>query len=206
MGQPSLDTCPVCGGSVRHVRESQDVRIGTRSVSVDAEVLKCADCEEVFLAPSQMDELQRRASETIRRAEGLMMPEEIRELRESFRYTQAEFEHLLGVGPKTVVRWERGTVFQNAATDTLLRVLANVPGAAQYLARERGLAQPCVDQHIERPAPAVIERNFTYDAPKARKPGPILAFSWTAKGETKINQFDQTATPVRTPKSDVVVR
>lgn len=153
MTEPIFDACPVCGGSVQRVRASQDVRIGMRTVAIEADVSKCVDCAEVFLTPTQMDDLQRHASETIRRADGLMMPEDIRALRERLGYTQAEFEHLLGVGPKTVVRWERGTVFQNGATDTLLRVLEHVDGAAAYLAQARGLTEPPAGTRAERPAP-----------------------------------------------------
>ena len=55
------------------------------------------------------------------------------EIREGLGLTQQSFEQLLGVGPKTVVRWERGTVFQNRATDSLLRVIRAFPEAARFL-------------------------------------------------------------------------
>ena len=48
---------------------------------------------------------------------------EIRSLRESFDLSQARFEKLLGAGPDTVVRRDRGTVFQPAAADRLVRLL-----------------------------------------------------------------------------------
>jgi transcriptional regulator with XRE-family HTH domain len=56
-----------------------------------------------------------------------MRPEEIRALRESLGLSQAQLENLLNVGPKTVVRWERGTVFQSGAVNTLLKVLRARP-------------------------------------------------------------------------------
>lgn len=188
MTEPIFDACPVCGGSVQRVRELQDVRIGMRTVAIEADVSKCVDCAEVFLTPTQMDDLQRRASETIRRADGLMMPEHIRAVRERLGYTQAEFEHLLGVGPKTVVRWERGTVFQNGATDTLLRVLDNVDAVAPYLARSRGLAEPSVAVHPERPDPVPTERHYVYRAVPAQALGRISLLS-----------FDANSTPRLTP-------
>lgn len=59
-----------------------------------------------------MDAVLRRAADQIRDEEGLLGPHEIRAIRERYRLSQADFERLLGTGPKTVTRWERGTVVQ----------------------------------------------------------------------------------------------
>jgi hypothetical protein len=40
---------------------------------------------------------------------------------------------LLGTGPKTVVRWEKGTVFQSATADKLMRLLAAKPDLVSLL-------------------------------------------------------------------------
>jgi HTH-type transcriptional regulator/antitoxin MqsA len=82
---------------------------------------------------------QRRASDAIRAEEGLLSAREIREIREELGLTQQGLERLLGVGPKTVVRWERGTVFQNRSTDSLLRVLRAFPEASGFLAERHGV-------------------------------------------------------------------
>ena len=44
-----------------------------------------------------------------------------------------KFEKLIGAGPKTVVRWERGSVFQNRTADTLMRVVRDFPEVAAHL-------------------------------------------------------------------------
>jgi HTH-type transcriptional regulator/antitoxin MqsA len=72
----------------------------------------------------------------------LTAPQEIRDLRKRLGLTQHAFEKLLGVGPKTVLRWEKGTVFQNRSTDSLLRVIDAVPDSAQFLARLKGMTLP----------------------------------------------------------------
>jgi len=71
-----------------------------------------------------------------------MSPQDIRGIRERLGLTQHAFEKLLGVGPKTVVRWEKGTVFQNGSTDSLLRVIDALPEAARFLAGVHGVALP----------------------------------------------------------------
>jgi HTH-type transcriptional regulator/antitoxin MqsA len=86
-----------------------------------------------------MDATLRRASDAIRREEGLLSSKAIRGIRQNLGLTQHEFEKLLGVGPKTVVRWEKGTVFQNRSTDSLLRVIDALPESARFLARLHGV-------------------------------------------------------------------
>lgn len=81
----------------------------------------------------------RRASDAIRQAEGLLSSEAIRDIRKGLGLTQQVFERLLGVGPKTVVRWEKGTVFQNRSTDSPLRIIDALPESARFLARLHGV-------------------------------------------------------------------
>lgn len=130
-----LETCPVCNGALEAVHQEVDIRIGTRSVSVPVDHQVCTDCGEAYFTPEAADAAQRQAASAVRREEGLLQPEEIRRLRTRLKLSQTQFEILLGVGPKTVVRWERGYVFQNAATDTLLRILTNVPDAVSFLTK-----------------------------------------------------------------------
>lgn len=136
------EECHICGGNARSVCDPFEVQIGHRSTMVDAERWRCDSCGGEFFAPGQMEIAQRQGADNIRSERGLLTPEAIKDVREGFRLSQAAFESLLGVGPKTVVRWERGTVFQNSATDALLRVLRDVPGVAEYLSAARRVALP----------------------------------------------------------------
>jgi HTH-type transcriptional regulator/antitoxin MqsA len=138
----SMGPCPACCGVLSSVSEEKEVRIGRRSARVMDDFGRCADCGEAFYAPGQMDSTLRRATEAIRQEEGLLSSEVVQEIREKLGLTQQAFERLLGVGPKTVVRWEKGTVFQNRSTDSLLRVIDAVPDSARFLARLRGVTLP----------------------------------------------------------------
>ena len=135
-----LIECPVCGGQVLRRAGTAQVQVGSRTVPVQGDFSTCAICGEMFFGPGEMDDVMRQASSVVRREEDLLQPEEIRAIRESLDMSQAEFERLLGVGQKTVVRWEKGTVFQNGATDSLLRLLRDVPACVGYLRARAGLA------------------------------------------------------------------
>lgn len=137
--------CPECSGRTVRSATSTEIAIGRRRVRLEGTWEHCEECGEILFAPGEMDEAMRRASAIIRQRDGMLSPGEIESVRHSFGVTQAEFERLLDVGAKTVVRWERGTVVPNGATNTLLRVLRDVPEAAAYL---RQLAvQPVTPSH-----------------------------------------------------------
>jgi len=134
------EECHSCGGNARDVSDAVTLQIGSRSTSVEAERMRCDSCGVEFFLPGQMEAAQRLASTRMREQEGLLAPEEVKAIRATYGLKQTELEAILGVGPKTVVRWERGTVFQNNATDALLRVLREMPAAMHFLARQRGIS------------------------------------------------------------------
>ncbi len=134
--------CGICGGEAVFVSEEREVSVGKRSAVVEDEFFRCSVCGEELYEPGQMDAVMVKASTAIRKELGLLMPEEIKAIRDSLDLTQSDFEQLLGVGEKTVVRWERGTVFQNSATDVLITAVRDVEGFAGYLGSRAGIAVP----------------------------------------------------------------
>lgn len=116
--------------------------MGSRSARVRDEFARCASCGKGFYGPGQMDATLRRAAKVIREEEGLLSATKIKALRDHLGLSQSAFEQLLGVGPKTVVRWEKGTVFQNKATDSLLRVVERFPEVVRFLGGFHGVALP----------------------------------------------------------------
>ena len=131
--------CPICDAAAQLVRSPRELTVGRRQVVVDDERMRCTECGEEFYLPGQLDATGRRAAEQIRREEGLLFPDEIRAIRQRLGMTQAEFEQLLGTGPKTVVRWERGTVSQSATADRLMRLVDASALNVTYLRNLHGL-------------------------------------------------------------------
>lgn len=90
----------------------------------------------------QIKGTQGRASNGIGANDGLSLPAEMRDISETLGLTRCVLERPLGVGAKTVVRWEGGTVFQSRATDTLLRDIRAFTSAAVFLPERHGVAPP----------------------------------------------------------------
>ncbi|GAV31941.1 MAG: type II toxin-antitoxin system MqsA family antitoxin [Coriobacteriia bacterium] len=120
--------CAECGGEV--VLSTAPIEIEVRGELVRVPGIEhavCASCGEEYLSLDAAELLQKEAVRRVRTTRGLLTPEEIRSLRHSLALSQADLEKLLGVGPKTVVRWEKGTVFQSATADRLMRLIAAHP-------------------------------------------------------------------------------
>jgi putative zinc finger/helix-turn-helix YgiT family protein len=121
--------CPIClRGTVRDACVALDVPIRERVYSVpDADAMRCDACGELFFAPGQGDALQRKAADTARPQLGLLTGKAIADFRTSLGLTQAQLEKAMAVPPKTVARWEIGSVLQSCAADRFLRVLMAHP-------------------------------------------------------------------------------
>lgn len=131
--------CGVCGGDAALVHESRPFPVGSRTVVINDEFIRCARCGEEYYEGEMAHGPFRRAAAAIRAEDGLLGPDDIIALRAKYGLAQTDLERLIGAGEKTVVRWERGTVAQNRTADTLLRVLADHPGVVAQLAGERGV-------------------------------------------------------------------
>ncbi|HLM66068.1 MAG TPA: type II TA system antitoxin MqsA family protein, partial [Longimicrobium sp.] len=144
--------------------ESRPFPVGTRTVTIDDEFIRCARCGEEYYPGEIADEPFRRAAAVIRAEDGLLGPDDIIAIRTKYGLSQAALERLIGAGEKTVVRWEKGTVAQNKTADTLLRVLAGHPDVVAQLAAERGvdLAKP---KRAVRPRASASSRPAAEPAP-----------------------------------------
>lgn len=191
MAVTTTETCEICGAEAQLVTERDTYSVGQRQVKIDRELVRCPECEEEYVTPEQMDANQRRASEVIREREGLLQPDEIRYIRtEVLDLTQREFETLLKAGPKTVTRWENGTVFQNGATDRLIRLYGRYPEIAAEVGREEGVDVRVPDGSPALPADErgkkIFEvKDFTFEGatPGARRSGPSEErMSWSVQG------------------------
>ena len=130
-------TCPHCGGAIESSRRALQVPFRGQDVDVpDVVHGECTGCGEVYLGIDEMEQLQKAAASQMREAQGLLQPAEIKALRASWGLSQTGLEGLLGVGAKTVVRWEKGTVFQSATADRLMRLLRVMPEIAGVLSSE----------------------------------------------------------------------
>ncbi len=61
-----------------------------------------------------------------RKLNSLLLPEEIKSIREKYGVTQVEFAQILGLGNKTITRYENGSL-QNVAHNNLIKIVRRNP-------------------------------------------------------------------------------
>lgn len=110
--------CAECGGAVEISSAPIPFDVRGETITVcGIEHGACAARGEVYLTLDATERLQSEAIRLSKTARQLLSPAEIKDLRHSLSLSQSVFEQLLGVGAKTVVCWEKGTVFQSATAD-----------------------------------------------------------------------------------------
>ncbi|MFC1475860.1 type II TA system antitoxin MqsA family protein [Candidatus Zixiibacteriota bacterium] len=160
--------CPNCEQEteLNSVRTEDTIVVRGESIKVPVEYYECKVCGADFEDPKMENGPVDRAYREYRRRKGLLLPEEIRQLRSRFGLTQSELGKLLGFGGATLSRYENGAL-QDEAHDRALRLALN-PGNLIQLVHKTPDAIPdskrdelteklikedeynCVRSHIER--------------------------------------------------------
>lgn len=118
--------CPKCQSevatTVRNMTESYPVK--GENIQVDAQVRVCSVCGEALWDDVLDSQNLRRAYAKYREIHGLLQPEEIQEIRELYGLSQVVFARVLGLGDKTVARYENGSL-ADAAQNNLIALARN---------------------------------------------------------------------------------
>ena len=126
--------CDECGKEVetKVITQKECYDVCGEQIEVDAQVLVCADCgEELFCEELDSATLVSAYNE-YRRRHKLLLPEEIKKIREQYGLSQRSFAKLLNWGDKTICRYENGSV-QDKAHNSLLLFLRNPENMRTYL-------------------------------------------------------------------------
>jgi putative zinc finger/helix-turn-helix YgiT family protein len=128
-----------CTNHLETARRNRDFPIHGTTIPVDEEFYRCTICGEEQYSYEQAMDATRRAGEAYRERNGFLQPDQIAGLRRRWGVTQTQLEDALGLGRKTVARWEAGRVLQTRALDNLLRAIDRFPQVLQFLAERQGI-------------------------------------------------------------------
>lgn len=117
---------------------------------------RCRACDESFYTGQQAKDLDRKVIRAYRTSQNLLNGSEIKSLRSALYLSQAQFEEALGLGPKTVVRWENDTHVQSKALDNVLRLIQLDPDNLRLLVSLRNAA---LLPHVEHNVPVDLEQS-----------------------------------------------
>ena len=126
--------CPECDCEVVAQLELrvETLPVKGEQTSYDAEIAICPYCGEV-IGDSRIEEGNlRRAYSAYCVAHGLMAPDEVKELRNSYGLSLREFSKFLGFGEQTIARYEAGAI-PDDSHNTTLKLASTAEGAASLL-------------------------------------------------------------------------
>jgi HTH-type transcriptional regulator/antitoxin MqsA len=152
MNAQSLE-CPACEQGTLALERYDDEyqHNGSAMVVRGLERHRCNICHEAVTLKDQIKRNQLKIADARRATDGLLSAEEIRHVREVARISQSEAARIFGGGVNAFSKYERGEVAQSVAMDRLLRLIRDIPGAAQLAASYAG---------ITLGAPASFERAY----------------------------------------------
>lgn len=129
-----MDYCEVCGREVetKIITRKEVLNVCGEDIEVDALVMVCAECGEELFNEELDSATLINAYNEYRRRHKLLLPEEIRRIREQYGLSQRSFAKLLNWGDKTIRRYENGAV-QDRAHNSLLLFLREPENMRTYL-------------------------------------------------------------------------
>ena len=127
-------TCPECGHSL--VRdEARPLTICYKGLSATFQMpgFYCVSCGEGIHTGKDMEVSDRNLNLLKAQAENLLMPTEVRRIRQKLHLNQQTAGQILGGGPNAFHKYERGEVLPSQAISNLLRVLEAMPQGLEVL-------------------------------------------------------------------------
>lgn len=116
--------CPICDAEVKsEIRTVQEIYpVKGENIEIAAQVRFCNQCgkdiwDEVLDSKNLLD-----AFSIYRKRHGLLQPAEIRKIREKYCLSQVAFARVLGLGDKTIARYENGSI-ADAAQNNLIELM-----------------------------------------------------------------------------------
>ena len=102
--------CEECGREVetKIITKKEVYTVLGEDIEVQAQVLVCADCNEEFYCEELDNATLVNAYNVYRKRHELLLPDEIKQIRELYGLSQRSFSKLLNWGDKTIHIYENG--------------------------------------------------------------------------------------------------
>lgn len=120
--------CPHCDGEVpvERVQRRETYEVRGRSIDILADVIVCKECGESIYDGVLDERNLSNVYSKYRNIEGLLGPEDIRDIRSKYGLSQRGLAALLGWSPSTICRYEGGSIPTNAHNEQLKRFQSDV--------------------------------------------------------------------------------
>lgn len=140
------------------IEKEQTLNVKGKYITLQVQIRVCTTCGEEILDEELDTKSLEKFYEQYRILENLLLPEEIKTIRQKYNLSQASFSKLLGFGEKTITRYENGAI-QDACHDNLIRLMDSIDAFA-LLWKQR---KHCLSQREQTYIDSIITK---YNKPK----------------------------------------
>lgn len=133
-----LEHCPFCGiEAYRHQTKSMTLRYKSKTITVKQPGYWCDKCGEGVIGGDDRKATQKALQAFRAKIDGLLVPDEIKKIREKLAITQQSASVLFGGGVNAFSRYERGETPVPRALSQLLRILDKHPSLLREIGGEQ---------------------------------------------------------------------
>lgn len=132
--------CENCGKftDAKIQKKRETLKVKGLDITIDVDTCVCGCCGEAVFSPDVDEASLKQFYHEYRARMSLLQPEEIRAIRSAYGMSQETFARVLGMGAKTIARYENGSI-QDEAQNNLI-----------VLMRDRNNMRRLVELHPER--------------------------------------------------------
>ncbi len=152
--------CPACNEktSTKIEKRQESFNIKGQNITMESEIRVCAKCGEEILDEKLDNENLKRFYNEYRKNNGLLMPEEIKEIRQRYDISQSAFAKILGLGEKTITRYENGSL-QDMAQNNLILLMKNKSNFIRLWEKNKFLLQESEREKTENRLKKMSSKN-----------------------------------------------
>lgn len=123
------ETCPICGtGTLKKQVKNKKFEYKGETITIPGYIThNCDVCGDAIVDNNTLKKSGRILKDFKRKVDGLLLAEDIRNIRKRLNLTQEEMAEIVGGGLKGFARYETGQVCQSKGMDNLLRILDVYP-------------------------------------------------------------------------------
>lgn len=123
------ERCPICDmGTLKKEVVAEPFEYKGQNITIPNYIkYRCDKCGEAVVDNGTLRESGKILKDFQRKVDGLLLAEEIKNIRKRLNLSQEEMAEILGGGLKSFARYETGQVCQSRGMDNLLRILDAYP-------------------------------------------------------------------------------
>jgi putative zinc finger/helix-turn-helix YgiT family protein len=145
----------MCERETKIVQTDKELLVKSYPVQISATIRVCSVCGE-RIGDNVLDDINLDAAfREYRNAKNLLMPEQIKAIREQYGLTQVAFAKILGLGDKTITRYENGSL-QDEAQNNLILLVQNPENFATLFSKNKNELSPDELEQISLDSPCSL--------------------------------------------------